>query len=115
MADKNTLLNYEIALEMKWFSQALANQTMNYVAACEFYKTLLYFKNIDEKDWPNQPILNDHDREGNLVKMERHFFNLQNLYAKKARLRIDAIRESYGDSKDIPDIIQTTTVNEIKI
>ena len=115
MANSNTLLNYEVALEMKWFMQALQNQATNYIAGCEFYKTLLYFKKIDEKEWPNQPILSDHDNQGNYAKMEKYFFNLQNLYARKARERIDIIRESYGKDEDIPDVIETRTVNEIKV
>lgn len=115
MADKNTLLNYELALEMKWFQQALMNQSVNYAAACEFYKTLLYFKNIDEEHWPDPPILSNHDNQGNFVKLEKYYFSLQNLYAIKARDRIDAIRESYKDDKDIPEIIQTKVVNEISI
>lgn len=115
MADKNTLLNYELALEMKWFNQALVNQSVNYAAACEFYKTLLYFKNIKEDDWPNPPILDNHDNQGNFTKMEQYYFRLQNLYAIKARDRIDAIRQSYQDDKDIPEIIQTKLVNQIEI
>lgn len=115
MASGNTLLNYEIALEMKWFTQALQNQFSNYAAGCEFYKTLLHFKGIAEEKWPNQPILSDHDNGGNIQKMEKYFFNLQNLYAKEARARIDIIRESYGNDADIPEVIETRTVNEIKI
>ena len=115
MASANTLLNYEVALEMKWFTQALQNQFSNYTAGCEFYKTLLYFKNIDEKVWPLLPNLKDHDVQNNYSEMEKYFFRLQNLYAKRARARIDAIRESYGNDADIPDVIETKTVNEIRI
>src|ERR1700746_2033154 len=115
MPSANTLLNYEIALEMKWFTQALQNQFTNYAAGCEFYKTLLYFKGIDEKEWPSQPMLDSHDNSGNILKLEKYFFNLQNLYAKKARARIDLIRLAYGSDADIPDVIETRTVNEIQI
>ena len=115
MANSNTLLNYEVALEMKWFQKALDNQMTNYAGGCEFYKTLLHFKGIEEKKWPNPPILSNNDNQGNYAKMEKYFFSLQNLYAKEARQRIDIIRESYGNDADIPEVIETRTVNEIKI
>ena len=115
MANSNTLLNYEVALEMKWFTQALQNQGLNYPAACEFTKILLNFKDIDEKFWPNQPLFKDNDRNGNAAKIEKYFFDLQKLYAVKARKRIDAIRESYGKDGDIPDVIESRLVNDIQI
>ena len=115
MTNANTLLNYEVALEMKWFTQALQNQGLNYTAACEFTKILLEFKAIEEKDWPNQPLFKDNDRNGNSVKIEKYFFDLQKLYARKARLRIDAIRATYGKDSDIPDVIESRLVNDIQI
>ena len=115
MANGNTLLNYEVALEMKWFTQALQNQGLNYGAACEFTKILLNFKDIKEKDWPHQPLFKDGDRTGNLAKIEKYFFDLQKVYAVKARLRIDAIRATYGKDGDIPDVIEQRLVNDIQI
>ena len=109
-------MNYEVALEMKWFTQALQNQGLNYAAACEFTKILLNFKDIPEKDWPNQPLfINPNDRNGNAMKLEKYFFELQNVYAKKARARIDSIRATYGKDGDIPDVIEQRIVNEINI
>lgn len=115
MANSNTLLNYEVALEMKWFTQALQNQGLNYAAACEFTKILLNFKNIAEKEWPDQPLFKPNDRDGNGLKLERYFFKLQNLYAIKARVRIDEIRQSYDREGDIPEVIEQRLVNDIKI
>lgn len=115
MTNSNTLLNYEVALEMKWFTQALQNQGLNYAAACEFTKILLNFKDISEKDWPNQPLFKDRDNAGNSIKLEKYFFDLQKVYAVKARKRIDAIRATYGKDGDIPDVIEQRIVNEINI
>lgn len=115
MTSANTLLNYEVALEMKWFTQALQNQGLNYGAACEFTKILLNFKDIKEKDWPNPPFFKDNDKQGNLLKIEKYFFDLQKLYAVKARLRIDTIRATYGKDSDIPDVIEQRLVNDIQI
>ena len=115
MASSNTLLNYEVALEMKWFTQALQNQGLNYAAACEFTKILLNFKDIAEKEWPDQPLFSPTDRNGNAIKLEKYFFSLQRVYAIKARARIDAIRATYGKDGDIPDVIEQRVVNEINI
>lgn len=115
MTSSNTLLNYEVALEMKWFTQALQNQGLNYGAACEFTKILLNFKNIQEKKWPDQPLFRQNDKEGNFLKLEKYFFKLQNVYAIEARTRIDAIRESYGKDGDIPEVIEQRIVNDIQI
>lgn len=114
MANSNTLLNYEVALEMKWFTHALQNQGINYVAGAEFYKTLLYFKKIAEKKWPDPPLLTN-DRVKNLEKQEKYFFSLQNLYAMEARTRIDEIRASYGNDPDIPEVIEERLIHNISI
>ena len=115
MTNANTLLNYEVALEMKWFTQALQNQGLNYAAACEFTKILLNFKDISEKEWPNQPLFKNGDRSGNAEKIEKYFFDLQKVYAVKARKRIDAIRATYGKDGDIPDVIEQRLVQDIQI
>ena len=115
MTNANTLLNYEVALEMKWFTQALQNQGLNYAAACEFTKILLNFKDISEKEWPNQPLFKNGDRSGNAEKIEKYFFDLQKVYAVKARKRIDSIRATYGKDGDIPDVIEQRLVQDIQI
>jgi hypothetical protein len=115
MTGSNTLLNYEVALEMKWFTQALQNQGLNYGAACEFTKILLNFKKIAEKEWPDQPLFRANDKQGNYDKLEKYFFKLQNVYAIKARERIDDIRESVRTDGDIPDVIEQRLVQDIKI
>ena len=115
MTNANTLLNYEVALEMKWFTQALQNQGLNYPAACEFTKILLEFKAITEKEWPNQPLFKPNDRNANAGMIEKYFFDLQKLYAKKARIRIDTIRATYGKDGDIPEVIEQRLVNDIQI
>lgn len=115
MTNANTLLNYEVALEMKWFTQALQNQGLNYNAACEFTKILLVFKDIAEKEWPSQPLYKESDRTGNATKIEKYFFDLQKVYAIKARKRIDTIRATYGKDGDIPDVIEQRLVQEVSI
>ena len=47
--------------------------------------------------------------------IEKYFFDLQKLYARKARIRIDAIRATYGKDGDIPDVIEQRLVNNIEI
>ena len=112
MGNSNTLLAYEMAIEMKYLERALQNQGINYFAGVQFYKTLLKFKGVDEKKWPQSPLIIDNDRNKTMERLEKYFFQLQNLYASEARVKIDDIRMSLKTDVDIPDVFEEKLIQE---
>ena len=107
MTAGNTLLSYEMAIEMKTLEKALEMFNVGQpIQAIEFIKSLLIFKGIDMADWPQKRFPSRNARDEIYESEHYYFFDLFKFYCSKARDRIDEIRASLQSSDDIPEVLK---------
>lgn len=112
MTAGNTLLSYEMAIEMKTLEKALEMFNVGQaIQAIEFIKSLLIFKGIDSNEWPNKRAPLRNSREEIYESEHNYFFDLFKFYCSKARDRIDEIRASLQNADDIPEVLKTVMVH----